>query len=158
QACNEPLRDRIGDLHEYNRHRSGGFPDDLQIFRGGRQDHLRPETDQLGRISLPQRSTASVPANIDVEILALNPSKLPERLHECRQIRLSHRISRRIAHQHADPPRLLRSRRKRPRRRAAEQRDELAAFHSITSSASSTNESGIVSPIPLAALRLTINS
>src|SRR5262249_17498172 len=30
--------------------------------------------------------------------------------------------------------------------------------HSITSSASSTNESGIVSPIALAALRLTINS
>src|SRR5262249_14822613 len=30
--------------------------------------------------------------------------------------------------------------------------------YSITSSASSTNESGIVSPIPLAALRLTINS
>jgi hypothetical protein len=30
---------------------------------------------------------------------------------------------------------LQRSRRERPRRRAAEQRDELAAFHSITSSA-----------------------
>jgi hypothetical protein len=31
--------------------------------------------------------------------------------------------------------RLLRACRERPRRRAAEQRDELAAFHSITSSA-----------------------
>jgi hypothetical protein len=54
---------------------------------------------------------------------------------------------------------LLRARRERPcHGRAAEQRDERAAFHSITSSASSTNESGIVSPIALAALRLTINS
>jgi ABC transporter substrate binding protein len=34
----------------------------------------------------------------------------------------------------------------------------LPSRHSITSSASSTNESGIVSPIALAALRLTINS
>ena len=54
---------------------------------------------------------------------------------------------------------LLRTPYDRPRhRRAAEQRDELASFHSITSSASSTNESGSVSPIALAALRLTINS
>ena len=54
---------------------------------------------------------------------------------------------------------LLRARRERPRRRrAAEHRYERAAPHSITSSASSTNESGSVSPIALAALRLTINS
>jgi len=31
--------------------------------------------------------------------------------------------------QRHDPPRLLRTRRERPRRRATEQRDELAAFH-----------------------------
>ena len=44
------------------------------------------------------------------------------------------------------------------RRRAAEQRDELAALHSITSSASSRNESGIVSPSAFAVLRFTISS
>ena len=55
--------------------------------------------------------------------------------------------------------RLLSPRRERPRRRrSAEQRDEVAPLHSITSSASSTNESGIVSPIALPVLRLTINS
>jgi hypothetical protein len=35
-------------------------------------------------------------------------------------------------------------------RRAAEQRDQLAAFHSITSSARNRNDSGIVSPSALA--------
>ena len=48
-----------------------------------------------------------------------------------------------------------RARRKRPRyRRAAEQRDELAPFHSITSSARNRNDSGIVSPSVLAVFRL----
>src|SRR5262249_37964721 len=53
----------------------------------------------------------------------------------------------------------LRACRKRPRdRRASEQRDELAAPHSITSSARSKNDSGIVRSIALAALRLMISA
>ena len=52
--------------------------------------------------------------------------------------------------------RLLRARRKRPCRRAAEQRDELAPLHySITSSAIARSEGGTVRPIALAALRFT---
>src|SRR5206468_3517886 len=55
--------------------------------------------------------------------------------------------------------RLLRARRKRPRRScAADERDELAAFHSITSSARSRNGSGIVRPSTLAVVRLTTRS
>src|SRR5262249_6234280 len=50
---------------------------------------------------------------------------------------------------------LLRARRERPRRRrAAEERDELAPPHSITSSARPANGSGTVSPRALATLRL----
>jgi hypothetical protein len=44
-----------------------------------------------------------------------------------------------VGHEHADPPHpvaLLCARRERPRRRAAEERNEIAAVHSITSSAS----------------------
>src|SRR5262249_18446321 len=57
--------------------------------------------------------------------------------------------------------RLLCARRERPRgSRAAEQRNELAALHlrdhSITSSASRRNGSGIVSPSAFAVLRLTV--
>src|SRR5262249_21792738 len=57
---------------------------------------------------------------------------------------------------------LLRARRERPRRRAAEQRDELASCklrtHSITSSASCRNGSEILRPSALAVLRLTTSS
>jgi hypothetical protein len=53
----------------------------------------------------------------------------------------------------------LRTRRERPgRRRAAEQSDERATGHSITSSARTINAIGTWSPIALAALRLMISS
>src|SRR5262249_3366848 len=64
--------------------------------------------------------------------------------------------------EHTDPPhslQLLRARRERPRRRAAEQRDELAAAgHSITSSAIASRPGGKLSPNALAVLRLITNS
>src|SRR5262249_30394057 len=54
---------------------------------------------------------------------------------------------------------LLRPRRERPpRRRTAEQRDELAAFHSITSSASARSLSGTWRPSAFAVLRLITSS
>src|SRR5262249_33224310 len=53
---------------------------------------------------------------------------------------------------------LLRPRRDRPRSRAAEQRDELAPFHSITSSARARIPGGNVIPSALAVLRLTASS
>src|SRR5262249_41828604 len=55
--------------------------------------------------------------------------------------------------------RLLRPRRQRPRRRAAEQRDELATpDHSITSSARASNVGGTSRPSALAVLRLITSS
>src|SRR5262245_10767655 len=54
--------------------------------------------------------------------------------------------------------RLLRPRRQRPRRRAAEQRDNLAPPHSITSSARASSMGGISRPSALAALRLITSS
>src|SRR5207253_641446 len=53
---------------------------------------------------------------------------------------------------------LLRARCERPRRSAANQRDELATVHSITSSAATSNLSGTGRPSALAALRLITNS
>src|SRR5262249_55913613 len=54
---------------------------------------------------------------------------------------------------------LLRARRERPgSRRAPEQRDELAAVQSITSSARASSVGGISTPIVLAAFKLMINS
>ena len=55
--------------------------------------------------------------------------------------------------------RLLRARRERPRdRRAAEQRDELAPFHSITSSARASRVGGTSRPSALAVFRLMTSS
>ena len=54
--------------------------------------------------------------------------------------------------------RLLRARRERPRRRAAEQRDELAPLHSITSSARASSDGGTSRPSALAVLRLMTSS
>jgi hypothetical protein len=54
-------------------------------------------------------------------------------------------------------PRLLRPRRERPcGRRAAEQRDELAPPHSITSSARASSVAGTSRPSALAVLRLLV--
>src|SRR5215472_11430925 len=76
------------------------------------------------------------PAILDHNILALDVAGFTKALPECGQIACTIR-KRRAAeesdHRHC---RLLRPRRERPRRRAAEQADELAALHSITSSAS----------------------
>src|SRR5262245_16917157 len=49
--------------------------------------------------------------------------------------------------------RLLRARRERPRRSATNERNELAPFHSITSSASASNLSGIIKPSAFAVLK-----
>src|SRR5262249_15408825 len=70
-------------------------------------------------------------------------------------------IVRGCGEEHADAPHglaLLRSRRERPHRRAAEKRDELAAPHSITSSARASSVSGTMRPIALAVLRLIPSS
>src|SRR5262245_20255071 len=56
-------------------------------------------------------------------------------------------------------PRLLRARRKGPRhRRAAEERDELPADHSITSSARPSRVGGMVRPRAFAVFRLITSS
>src|SRR5215831_9416578 len=75
----------------------------------------------------------------------------------------SFRIVRAQVHEDADPPHplaLLRASRERPgSRRAAEQRDELAALyccgHSITSSAATSRPGGTVRPSVFAVFRLT---
>jgi hypothetical protein len=64
--------------------------------------------------------------------------------------------------EHTDAPHplaLLRARRERPHRsRAAKQRDELAAFHSITSSAIASKPGGNVKPSALAVFKLMTSS
>src|SRR5262249_60523682 len=95
-----------------------------------------------------------------------DPARLREPLQKRPDPGLKFRIVRGCRQQHADPPHalaLLRSRPDRPRRRrATEQRDELAAHdlraHSITSSAATCSVGGTVRPSALAVLRFITNS
>src|SRR5262249_17024105 len=80
---------------------------------------------------------------------------------ECGEASLCFRIVLGEAHQHCDPPHavgLLCARRERPRCRAADQRDELASLHSITSSARASTVEGISRPSALAVDKLLTNS
>src|SRR5215468_4272366 len=95
------------------------------------------------------------PAVFDCDVLALDQAAVLEALTKCaEQMRVG---GGRCAVEEADDRhrRLLRARRERPRRRAAEKHDELAPSHSINSSACSRKASGIVRPIAFAVRMLT---
>src|SRR5262249_10934359 len=102
------------------------------------------------------------PTIVDPHVAAVSPAQLLELLQKRTDPCHSFRIVRGQRGQHADAPHslaLLRPRRERPRRRrAAEQRDELAPFHSITSSARWLRNQGTSSPSALAVLRLITRS
>src|SRR5437016_1714566 len=89
----------------------------------------------------------------DEWLAVLRPPELLKCLPECREERRSFQVVLGIAHQHADASHalwLLRPRHERPRgRRAAEQRDERATPHSMTSSAATSKPGGTVRPSAL---------
>src|SRR3954451_7517707 len=91
----------------------------------------------------------------DVDVLPLDVTKITQPLTEGVDFR---RGSGRAVMQETDPRDfrwLPRMRCERPRRRrAAEQRDEIAAFHSMTSSARESSDGGTVRPSALAVVRL----
>src|SRR5262249_6272913 len=112
---------------------------------------------QIGRMCREPLSGHAVTSRIDHEILAVDEAEPPQLVEE-------RVMMRRVAWtgvQAADainPSGFLRARRERPRRRAAEQCDEVAASHSITSSAMASSVIGKLRPSALAVLRLIANS
>jgi hypothetical protein len=98
--------------------------------------------------------------HIDLDIAAIQPAKLCESLLKSCNPRLPLRVIT-GPHQHSDVSHslgLLRAHRERPRCRAAEQRNERAALHSITSSASASSLSGTSCLSAFAVLRLITSS
>src|SRR5262245_59587728 len=95
----------------------------------------------------------------DQNIVAFDIAGFIEAFSKCGQpmgLCASRRAAEKSNHRHC---RLLRPRRERPRgRRAAEQRDEVAPLHSITSSARASSLSGISMPSALAVLMLITSS
>src|SRR5262249_4698053 len=118
---------------------------------------LEPD-DPGGDLSEP--SAASLrPAILDRDVAAFDPAEFAQPLHKGGDRLADHR--RRGPAKEPDSwqlARLLRARREWPCRRAADQRDELAPFHSITSSARRRNDSGIVRPSTLAAVTFRTRS
>src|SRR5262249_17151781 len=104
----------------------------------------------------------SHPAKINVDILPNGPSKLLQPLFKRCYAALTFRIALSERHEYANTINLaypLRACRKRPRGRStAEQLDELASPHSITSSARASSVDGMVTPSALAVTRLTTRS
>src|SRR5262249_9271231 len=162
EACYKASADRIASLREHDWYRAGC----LQQCRDGRsrsrQDHIRGERNQFGRISAKAVSVTLTPADVDEHVTADRPARLLHALNERNKAGLSFRVVGAGVHEHAEAPHalaLLRARRQRPHRCAAEQRDELAApHHSITSSAIASSLSDTVRPSTLAALRLITSS
>src|SRR5262249_53220483 len=125
-----------------------------------RDDDVDFEPGKLGR-DLGQAIAAPVcPAIFDRDRAALDPTEVVESPRECcRPLTFRQRCAVAQEPDNWSLPRLLRARRERPhRRRAAEQCDELATPHSITSSASESKLSEMVTPSDLAVLRLMTNS
>src|SRR5438132_13586632 len=101
------------------------------------------------------------PAGIDTHVAAFAPAQFLQLSQKRRDLDACLRIALGNLKEHTDPPHplpLLRARRERPCHRAAEQRDELASLHSITSSASASSLSGIWRPSALAVFRLMASS
>ena len=115
--------------------------------RAAAQDNVRRERDQLRRVAAIAAGIARAPAIVEAHVASVGPAQFLQPLQERSDAGQRFRIVGGEVHEHADPShraRLLRPRRERPRRRAAEQRDELAPSHSITSSARASSVGGTV--------------
>src|SRR5262249_16615612 len=125
-----------------------------------RDNDINLALDQFGRDLGGALGATLRPAILDRDSTTLDPAEFAQPLHEggdplalgCRRARAKVPDGRQLTC-------LLRARGKRPcDRRAAEQRDERAPLHSITSSARAMSVGGISRPRARAVLRLITNS
>src|SRR5215470_10116501 len=145
QAWHEATAHWIADLREHDRYGLRCLFQRHQASRGAGDDDVRLQANQFDCGSAQALGLAVAPANIEPSI-AVVPAELLKSLLEGRKITLSQRVTFSHCHQHADASHLaglLRACRERPRNRATEECDELAAPHSITSSARNRNDWGI---------------
>ena len=150
--------DRIGAHHEHDgNRRGGGFGRERRRQRAC-EDDRGPAAHEFDRLPRQAIVVALRPAVFDRDVCAVDISRVTQGLAQRGQTRrvVVPRLAAEISdHRHR---RLLRARRERPRHRAAEKRNELAPLHSITSSARSNIDVGIVTPIALAVRRFTTSS
>src|SRR5262249_12877469 len=151
-------RDRIatGGKHNWDcRSRRPGS--DYGGVATGRCEHRYLALNQLGREHRQAIVLTICVPIYDPDILVRGVASFPEAIMKGRQhVRCTSGRSalEKPNHWHRG---LLRARRERPCRRAAEERDEIAAFHSITSSASESTLSEVVTPSDFAVFKLITN-
>src|SRR5262249_6765529 len=161
KACDEPNLDRVDPYPEDDRNgRSRRLGRHCRSSAAGRHNHGHLTVNQFGRKHRQSIILAFRPAIFDLDVLAFDISCLFQSLAERTQ---ADRVSGQVRRCAAEEPdhrhrRLLRARRERPRGSAAEQRDELAARHSITSSARVRSMGGTARPMAFAAFKLITSS
>jgi hypothetical protein len=123
--------DWIGDDREHDRDGAGR----LQQWHYGparlRQDDIGRECDELRCGATQVVGIGAGKAMVDPHVMADGPTRLLEALRECCKTGLRFGIVRRDRHERADAPHalaLLRPRRERPGREAADERDEIATL------------------------------
>src|SRR6516162_1211005 len=160
QACHDAKVDWIGHLHKYDRDGRCRLSRLDRRHRPFRHDEVRRFADELGCIGPDVLRIACAPDNVDPDIAVLRPTQLPQAL--AKRFDAGARIGGALApHEQADFPHplgLLRARPERPRGRAAEERDERTASHSITSSAVASSACGTLRPSILAVGTLMTSS
>ena len=128
--------------------------------RALRKNEVGLQRDHFLGEALHQLRAQPRPAIVNPNVAALCPPKLLECLAECGDESLSFTVCFGKPHQHTDPSRsiLLRDRSNQPCGGTADECDELAPPHSITSSAIAITPGGMVRPSALAVFRLITNS
>src|SRR6516164_2261329 len=155
EAGDEAVSDRVAPGRKHDRHRRRcGLR--RERGRGVANDERYLPTKKVRHQKRQPVSLTLVRTVLNRDVLALDEACFLEALAERSHALVRNRST-------AEKPddrhcRLLRVRCERPRRRAAEQRDEIAPLHSITSSARARKDSGIVRPSFFAALMLTTSS
>src|SRR5215467_9841734 len=164
EALDKAKLNRVQAEAEDDRNRRGcGFGRERRGRAARCGDDSHPAADEIGHQFRNSGKVVLCPAVFNCHVLTLDVSGFAQSFAErCQQTR---RRLRRIRMHISDDrnARRLRARRARPKQRrcghrAAESQDELAALHSITSSALNRTEVGSSRPSDLAVLRLRISS
>ena len=160
RARDEALANRVGDRSQTQSGRCG-----LPAATPPRSGLSRPGSPPARERSIPPRtaeSASSAPQWKSIASSGHRSIQIPASLAEIPSKRDcpsgSFAGPRSLTRQCAARAQLLRARHDRPRRRAAEPRDERAPFHSITSSARASSDGGMSRPSAFAVLRLITNS
>jgi hypothetical protein len=127
--------------------------------RGASNDHGDTSPNKIDRQRRQSIDLILGPTVFDGDVFALDIAVIIQALAKCGQNNVRKRARLAVEEPNHRHRRLLRARRERPRgRRAAKQSDENATFHSITSSARTSTDGGIINPRDFAALSLMTSS